>query len=91
MGYSDDDSMVRVDFFKPTGKWYATEAIQWRGYGGDLYDEFKISLSKALWEEEQKRYRMRGRIAVCLKPYNVHSYPLMVQTDEAFDWRNVPV
>lgn len=40
MGYSDDDSMVRVDFFKPTGKWYATEAIQ-------LPEDFVSGLEKA--------------------------------------------
>ncbi|SRR5579875_508970 len=30
MGYSEDARMVRVDFFKSSGKWYTTEAICWR-------------------------------------------------------------
>ena len=31
MGYSEDETMVRVDFFKPSGKWYTTEAVKWTG------------------------------------------------------------
>lgn len=27
--YSNDPSSVRVDFFKSSGKWYTTEAVQW--------------------------------------------------------------
>lgn len=43
MGYIDDDSMVRVDFFKPGGKWYCTEAVKWTGgYNGVwIYTAFK--------------------------------------------------
>ena len=32
MGYSEDDSMVRVDFFKTSGRWYTTEAVKWLDY-----------------------------------------------------------
>ena len=34
MGYAVSDSIVRVDQFKPTGKWYQTLAIEMTG----LYD-----------------------------------------------------
>ena len=44
MGYSEDDSMVRVDFFKSSGKWYTAEAVKWLDYKGDIHDIFKRSL-----------------------------------------------
>lgn len=37
MGYCDDPSMVRVDFFKDSGKWYTTEAIKWLFYGNESF------------------------------------------------------
>ena len=47
MGYTTDDDMVRVDFFKPSGKWYTTEAVKWTGgYSADhsIYEAFQQSL-----------------------------------------------
>lgn len=73
MGYSEDPSMVRVDFFKPNGKWYATETVKWLTYEGvDLHSAFAESLAKAL------NGRMSGMTAVCLEPYHVHAHPVMI-------------
>lgn len=46
MGYIDDPSMVMVDFFKPSGKWYCTEAVKWTGGHGDvgIHAAFKKSV-----------------------------------------------
>jgi hypothetical protein len=54
--YSDDASMVRVDFFKPSGKWYCTEAVRWTGpyHSKDeatgkitlIHDAFAVSLAE---------------------------------------------
>lgn len=78
--YSDDPSMVRVDFFKPSGKWYATEAIKWDHYGTEesnkgelIYDTFKRCL------QDQLKGRLSEMIAVCLHPYHQHAHPLMLK------------
>ncbi len=79
MGYSADNSRVRVDFFRETGKWYTTEAVQW--YGGyvqgatSIHDEFRESLKRHL------QGRLSGMWAVCLDPYHEHAFPLMVRTE----------
>jgi len=31
MGFTEDETVVRVDFFKESGKWYVTEAVKWTG------------------------------------------------------------
>ncbi len=76
MGYNEDDSFVRVDFFKPNGKWYITESVKWTGaYNAadqPIFDAFKQSL----------RDHLKGRLsetwAICLEPYHIHAHPLMV-------------
>lgn len=87
MGYTTDDSMVRVDFFKPSGKWYYTEAVEWTGsfYGTTVdgraslqevqnpVDAFKQSLRDHL------RNRFQEMTAVCLEPYHEFSFPLMIK------------
>ena len=82
-GFSTDPSMVRVDFFKPSGKWYTTEAVKWLDYGGSetsgqregapsIHAIFRSSLDAHL------RGRMSGMIAVCLTPYHINAFPLML-------------
>ncbi len=78
MGYTTDPEMVRVDFFKPSGKWYATESIKWVSNWSAhscIYGGFKRSLRAALGD------RLQGMTAVCLEPYHELAHPLM--TD---DW-----
>ncbi len=83
MGYSDDDSMVRVDFFKGGGKWYTTEAVKWTGgyfsKESSPLDAFAASLRRHLGD------RLSEMDAVCLHPYHEHSYPLMIRSGS---WRN---
>ncbi len=83
MGYSTDDSIVRVDFFKSTGKWYTTEAIKWTGeYKNSLiHKEFAKSLFNAL-QLDDKTFKYNGMLAVCLEPYHEHAYPLMMQVND---------
>ncbi len=75
MHYSDDPAMVRVDFFKESGKWYCTEAVKWIGYDGLIHDEFKKSLRNHCGD------RLSEMQAVCLEPHNIHSHPISVR-----DW-----
>lgn len=76
MGYTDDPTMVRVDIFKNSGKWYTTLAIEWLYYSSDnqlIHDIFRESLKKHLGN------KFSGMTAVCLEPYHEYSHPLMIK------------
>lgn len=74
MGYTTDDSMVRVDFFKQSGKWYTTESVKWVGdYNEGIHSGFAESLRQHLGE------RMQDMDAVCLEPYHELEHPLMIK------------
>lgn len=74
--YSDNAKMVRVDFFKQSGEWYCTEAVEWTGgyLNRQVYDAFSDSLAKHFGDV----IRHANMIAVCLDPYPDHSRPIMV-------------
>jgi hypothetical protein len=89
MGYSNDPSMVRVDFFREGGKWYTTEAVKWTGSyfacppSGTseikcecIHDAFIHSLRDHFADHPNRLCEMS---AVCLKPYHEHSHPLMLK------------
>lgn len=72
--YSDSPNMVRVDFFKPSGKWYYTAQLNMNvGWKGDtlIHDSIKLAM------KEQGLSR-REFIAVILDPYHEHSHPIML-------------
>lgn len=75
MGYSEDSSMVRVDFFKPSGKWYTTEAVKFLSYHGDLHDAFK----EALRNHFNGSGRLKDMTAICIEPYHKDSYPIQAK------------
>lgn len=80
MGYHDNPAMVRVDFFKESGKWYTTESVEWLDYSNpDIFLAFAKSLARHLWDG--KRVRLEGMQAVVLEPYHEHAFPLMMQVD----------
>lgn len=93
MGYTDDPSMVRVDFFKPSGKWYTTKAVKWVHHGdkGLIIEEFADSLYRHLSHGEDDPaiqagqrppgMRMSDMVAVCLEPYSLHSHPQMLRIE----------
>jgi len=76
--FSDNPASVRVDFFKPGGKWGYTEAvIMDEGYTDtSIHRAFAKALHKHL------EGRMKGMIAVCLEPYHEYSFPLMLNVDD---------
>ena len=84
MGYSDNDAMVRVDFFKPSGKWYCTEAVLWVGdyNGNDIFKEFVFSLLNHFKDNPTRLCEMD---AVCLKPYHKYAHPIQIK---AGGWRD---
>jgi hypothetical protein len=90
MGFSADSDMVRVDFFKKSGKWYTTEAVKWTGpyHGTDehgkitlIHDAFLESLRDHL-VQSGGRTRLAGLRAVCLEPYHEYAHPICVDIPE---------
>jgi len=90
MGYSSDDSIVRVDFFttgiatltgKPHMKWKYTEAIKWITWNGAerLDGGSHMLIHDAFLEalEAANFYRGIG-MAICLEPYHEWSRPIAV-------------
>jgi hypothetical protein len=75
MHYSIHPDHVRVDFFKPSGKWYTTEEVPWTGdYAeGLIHEEFAKSLRDHLGS------RLSDMDAVCLDPYHIHSHPIQIK------------
>lgn len=71
--YSNKPESVRVDFFKPSGKWYTTMALDWQGDWEEdcIHESFRQTLIKSLNGSYQ------GMTAVCLQPYHKHEHPLM--------------
>ena len=80
--YSNSADMVRVDFFRPSGKWYCTEAVKWTGEyeRGLLHREFAKSLHDHLYTGGVKR--LAGMQAICLEPFHQHSHPIILMVDE---------
>lgn len=85
MGYSEDPAMVRVDFFKSSGKWYATEAVKWTGkWSGKnsvIHDEFEKSLRDHFKDQPE---RLSDTDAVCLHPYHEDAHPIQLKNGS---WR----
>jgi len=92
MNYSNDPEMVRVDFFKDSGKWGYTEAMKWDRYRTTLvtenetyiasnYEDIQGTFKRCLREQFPDRFI--GLTAVCLEPYHEHAHPLMVRNWEA--------
>jgi len=89
MGYSDDPEMVRVDFFKSSGKWYCTEAVKWTGKyrksrdktsepcdGWDIHAQLAKSLRDHFKDTPD---RLSDTDAVCLEPYHENSHPIQIK------------
>ena len=61
--YSSSPANCRVDFFKPSGKWYTTEPI----FFGGLYEKHPADALRIACEA-QLGGRLKGMIAVCIEP-----------------------
>ena len=75
MGYTTKEGMVRVDFFRPSGKWYTTEAIcMVDGYNDlPIHVAFKQALQRTL------KGRLNEMDAICLEPYHQHEHPIQLK------------
>lgn len=76
--YSDCTNSCRVDFFKPSGKWYATEAIIFS------YWSKNTSIHKAFEDGllNSAKGKYIGMTAICLHPYHELSHPLSIVVKE---------
>jgi hypothetical protein len=75
--YSDNPGNVRVDFFKPSGKWYMTEQYDMSKFyhtGPTPIDAVTAMLEDSL----RGRSLMRQFIVVVLEPYHDKSYPVVL-------------
>lgn len=64
---------ITVHFFRPSGKWYTTETMDWLGQEGEplckgLMRSLKVALGQRLW----------GMTAVCVDPAVKNGHPLLV-------------
>ena len=89
MGYINDESMIRVDFFKSSGKWYTTEAVKWTGKyriedgknsaqcdGWDIHAQFAKSLCDHFKDNPK---RLSDMDAICIEPYHEYAYPIQIK------------
>jgi len=77
MGYTADDSLVRVDFFKTTGKWYDTVSMKWDRFRctdkDGSFEDIRDTFKRCIKEQFKNRSDM---IAICLHPYHEYSHPV---------------
>ena len=69
--YCNQPDMVRVDVFKPSGKWVETRAVLWHQYTGEIGDIFARVIRSNFGTN------FIGYKFVCLEPYHEHAHPLM--------------
>ena len=72
--YSDNVGSVRVDFFKESGKWKYTEAIDMSDFYYD--DLIHRAFRKALIKHFNGEVRFVGLRAICLEPHHKYSHPI---------------
>ena len=71
--YNDNPGVVRVDYFKPSGKWYMTEAHDM----SDYWDEPDIYRAVESTLRRDGRF-LRHFDIVVLEPYHRNPYPVMI-------------
>lgn len=73
--YSNNPGMVRVEFFKPGGKWYMTEAWDMSNYynAGPTPIDAAIIMFK---DNERGRKLLPQFIVVIMDPYHKNAYPV---------------
>lgn len=86
MNYTDKTNSVRVDFFKKSGKWYTTEAVEmlsecYDNKRGPVYALAK-SLDKHLDKYDNGSRRLDDMVCVCLQPYNEWGFPVMFNVSD---------
>jgi hypothetical protein len=82
MGYSSKNSHVRIDRFKSrTGKWYDSLELDMYGFYNEslIHDALRKAIEKQFNESINNFLEDGFFIVVCLKPYHVHSHPIILK------------
>lgn len=97
MHYSEKPGMVRVDFFKESGKWYTTEAMDMNDWYNKGYPptperatelpHTAVAVRRCLLAHltpnaGSEPIRYSGMRYVVLEPYHVNAHPVMGDVDE---------
>jgi hypothetical protein len=73
--FSENPGHVRVDRFKPSGKWYDTFTIDMsERYRGLLHNQIRLALQEKFGKDD-----LGDWIYVILDPYHEHSHPQMIK------------
>ena len=75
MGYAVEDSKVRLDRFKQSGKWYDSYSLDMQGFwdvGPTPHDAVQAAMDK------QGIRGIEGGFVIVLEPYHKHSYPVVI-------------
>jgi hypothetical protein len=73
MHYSKESNHCRIDFFKPSGKWYTTEEVV---FARDYYKHYDIHMSLRQALRLLFKRKFVGMTVVCLEPYHQNSHPI---------------
>ena len=90
MSFTTNEGRVRVDFFKPSGKWYGPASVDMsQHYTGDIHECFRSACvaeqgrggGESEWGHTftPQNWVAEGGAIVCLEPYHEHSHPLMIK------------
>jgi 3-hydroxy-3-methylglutaryl CoA synthase len=80
MGYSINPADVRVDFFKPLGKWYTTEQVRWTGEYYAKKQLLRESFAQSLRDHfKDTPNKFSDLDAVCLHPYHEYAHPIQIK------------
>jgi len=80
--YSDQPGKVKIDFYKPGGKWYMTEVLDMSQVY--LVPDIFQALSNAMDQTfgQQRAEGLKNQFVVVVdEPYHKNAYPLMLQPD----------
>jgi len=88
--YDERDSMVRIDRFKESGKWYDTYAVDMNDHylSRDIDGNYNLihdALRKSIAQDERfgpdwvKGWLDQGGFIVCLEPYHDMAHPIVLK------------
>lgn len=75
MGFDVNENMVRVDLWKPSGKWKYTISLKWYPFSSkieSIHEIFRRCMN------EQYPGKFEGLRATCLEPYCEYSHPISI-------------
>ena len=90
MGYTSNESRVRIDIFRKSGKWYTSGSVDMNSFYLSHPDEAVILACQkefgmadaGEWPlSTAPRKAIEEYIIVCLEPHCEHSFPVMIDEE----------